>query len=131
MFCYWDTSAIIAQVLKEPDSDTAIRAATHSEMDFSWAWLKVEGAAALSRRKATPSQWQYFETLISDFQFLEISENDYSELVNRNKKWKLRSADAAHLFCYEKFLLVYPEITLVTLDLELRAAAKKEKYEVF
>lgn len=131
MLCYWDTSAIVAQVLTEPGSDISANAAARSELDFSWAWLKVEASAALTRRKATPGQWQYFETLISDFQFLEIPESDYTELANKNKKWKLRSADAGHLYCFEKFLLVYPEATFVTLDSELRAAAKKEKHAVF
>jgi len=131
MMLFWDTSAVLATVLREPHSDAAQEAARASSCSYAWNWLKVEAESALARRGATPTQWAALAALLGAIRFDDIPSRELSTLCARNRGWRLRAADAGHLYCFTRVATVIPEIQLVGFDEEMLAVARRLKLPIW
>ena len=125
MILFWDTSAIVAAVQQEPHSDAARKAVAAATCSFAWAWLKVEAESALGRRGATALQWAELAKQLAALRFEHIPQEELSRLCSQNREWRLRAADAGHLFCFTRVAAVIPDVQLVTFDDEMLAVARR------
>jgi uncharacterized protein with PIN domain len=82
---FFDTSAIVPLILREPHSQAARTAWETAEECFAWKWLKVETEAALVRRKASAPAWQLWRTIEASMSWVE-PDGDWIEggLINYN-----------------------------------------------
>jgi hypothetical protein len=131
MDLFWDSSAILAIVFSEKRSFLATEAWDTAEFDYAWRWLKVEASSALARRGATPAQWAYFEDLMNSFRFLDLSYKDINDVCTTNRNWRLRAADAGHLFCFRQASFVLPHLQFVCFDGEMVAIARKQGFRLW
>ncbi len=125
MDLFWDTSAILAMIFSETHSARAKEAWAASDDDFAWNWLKVEGESALARRNAEPVDWEKIRSAWESLQFLDLSPKDLEGVCRANRTWRLRAADAGHLYCFQQAARVLPGIELVCFDEEMCAMARK------
>lgn len=125
MQAFFDTSAVIPLLLKEPNSDLALNAWEQTEVAWAWRWMQIEAEAALARRNALPSQWRQWRELVPNINWLEMDRSNWAQqLCNFNRALKLRAADAGHLFMSERLISSIPSLVLVTFDKEMATAAK-------
>jgi len=123
MFAYFDTSAIVPLLLKEPQSELATRLWSRTENRYAWQWLRVEAEAALTRRKATTESWERWQKLQLEMNWIEPEEDWTNDLRLFNRGIGLRAADAGHLYLMERCLVHRPSLRLITLDKEMRSVA--------
>lgn len=128
---FWDTSAVIPLVFREPNSILAMEASGSSSQNYAWNWLKIEAHAALARRNATDAQTDHLRRLLDAILFIDIPPDKTNELCDINRKWKLRAADAAHLFCFQQAALVLPDLRFVCFDDEIRDVALKNGFNLW
>ena len=124
MQLFFDTSAVVPILIKEPGSRMARAAFSSGEVLFAWKWMRVEAEAALVRRKADAVTWRNWRSLERSFTWLDFIDLEIPELCAFNRQLGLRAADAGHLFVFEKATAALPEIQLVTFDKEMAAAAR-------
>ena len=125
MTAFFDTSAIVPLILREPHSQAARTAWETAEECFAWKWLKVETEAALVRRKASAPAWQLWRTIEASISWGE-PEGDWIEpLKTFNRGVGLRAADAGHLFVMEHCAAGLENLVLVTFDSEMTKAAQQ------
>lgn len=124
MQLYFDTSAVVPLLLKEPGSKTALEAYHAGEAFYAWSWMRVETEAALVRRRADAVTWRNWRSLQRCFTWLGLPESMTLEVCAFNRELGLRAADAGHLFLFEKATAAVPELQLVTFDKEMATAAK-------
>jgi uncharacterized protein with PIN domain len=127
MVLFWDTSAILALVVAEPHSAEALQAASQAAESYGWRWLRVEAAAGLARRRATEEQWRRLEGVLAALWDVDIPPARFAEVAAANREWRLRAADAGHLFCFRQLTAVFPGIQMVCFDAEIRAAAESAR----
>lgn len=125
MLLFWDTSAVIPLVIKEPHSAAAERARTVCTRALAWTWLKVEAEAALLRRGAGNDAWERLRLLLAAFEWLDMDTGALVGLCRFNRSHALRAADAGHLYVFAEALEVMPQLHLVTFDGEMRKAAAR------
>lgn len=123
MVLFWDTSAVLALVMQEPHSAEAMAAAAWATESYAWRWLRVEAAAGLARRRATDEHWRRLEEVLAVLWDVDIPPARFGEVAAANRAWRLRAADAGHLFCFRQLTTVFPGIQMVCFDAEIRAAA--------
>jgi hypothetical protein len=131
MMLFWDTSAILAGVFLEAQSPLAREAAAATSCGYAWDWLKVEAECALARRRATSAQWAALAALLGPFRFDHVTDRDQAAIGERNRNWRLRAADAGHLFCFTRVAAVIPDLQLVTFDDEMLAVARRLQLAVW
>ena len=119
MTLFWDTSAVLALVLEEPHSRLARDAAAKATSNYAWRWMPVEATAGLARRGATAAQWERLARLLDAFRYVEIPSGRLDELCRLNREWRLRAADAGHLFSFRLTAYVLRDVALVCLDTDL------------
>ncbi len=124
MDLFFDTSAVVPLLLREPHTDNALAVAARADRFFAWRWLQVEVEAALARRRATSATWVEWRQMAASIHWLELSESSLPALCAFNRTLRLRAADAGHLFVCDRVLTVISELQLVTFDHEMREAAK-------
>ena len=124
MHLFFDTSAVVPLLLKEPGSKAARDAYLAGDAFYAWSWMRVETEAALIRRRADAVTWRDWRSLQRSFTWLGFPESMTVEVCSFNRELGLRAADAGHLFVLEKAAAVVPEIQLVTFDKEMTSAAK-------
>ncbi len=125
MNTFWDTSAIVALLLQEPHTSAAQAAWMKSTRPWAWRWAVLETEAALSRRSAPPETWTQWATLLESLHLLDLEPDRWDTLRAFNRALRLRAADAAHLFVFERASTAIPGLQLVTFDQELTAAARR------
>jgi hypothetical protein len=135
---FWDTSAILALLLKEKGSAEALRAYRDDTEQAVWCLTEVEVASALSRRVREGMDADDERTARSQFRFLierwmEVTslESVRSRAVRLLGTHPLRGADALQLaaalvFCDERT----ESLPFVCLDDRLADAARKERFPV-
>jgi uncharacterized protein with PIN domain len=123
MVLFWDTSAVLALVVREPHSADALRAAAQASESYAWRWLRVEASAGLARRGATDDQWRRLGDVLEVLWYVDIPPARSADLATANRAWRLRAADAGHFFAYRQLATVFPGIQMVCFDREMRAAA--------
>lgn len=125
MDSFWDTSAVVALLLREPNSAAAHRAWSRTARPWAWRWLVIETEAALSRRKAPPEAWTQWAAMLESFRLLDLEGDRWDALRAFNRALHLRAADAAHLFVFERASTAIPGLKLVAFDAELAGAARR------
>lgn len=124
MDTFWDTSAVVALLLQEPDTQSAQAIWSTTTRPWAWRWMVIETEAALSRRKAPPAAWTQLANLLETIRLLDLDPERWDSLRAFNRALRLRAADAAHLFVCERANTVIPGLHLVSFDAEQVAAAR-------
>ncbi len=125
MNTFWDTSAIVALLLQEPHTSAAQAAWAKSSRPWAWRWAVIETEAALSRRSAPPEAWTQWAALLESLHLLDLEPDRWDTLRAFNRALRLRAADAAHLFVFERASTAIPGLRLITFDQELTDAARR------
>jgi predicted nucleic acid-binding protein len=125
MPAFFDTSAIVPLILKEPHSGAAGSVWKQTSRRIAWQWLRVEVEAALVRRIAPPEAWTRWYVIESAMDWVEPEAGWLEHLRAFNRGAGLRSADAGHLYLMERCLRGAPGLRLVTFDHEMRRAAAR------
>ena len=124
METFWDTSAVVPLLLKEAHSTAAVRAWQASTRAWAWRWLEVEVEAALSRRRAPAAVWAGWRSMHPHVRWIDCLPETWPQLRAFNRPLRLRAADAAHLFVFDRLCSALPEVRLVCFDDEIRKAAR-------
>jgi hypothetical protein len=124
MVLFWDTSAVLAMVVQEPHSAAALQAAGQATQSYAWRWLEVEASAGLARRRATAEQWRGLDRIVAALSYADIPPARLTDVARENRVWRLRAADAGHLFCFRQLSIVFPGIRMVCFDTEICAAVR-------
>ena len=128
---FWDSSAVIALAFNEPHTPSAQLARSQTEEFHGWDWLAVEIHAATARRRAHKEVMDNLAGFLSATNLHSLSAEDFPELIEHNKRWRLRAYDAGHLFSFQRVHEDQPELELVTFDKEMIAEAKSEGFRVW
>ena len=126
MNTFFDTSAIVPLLLREPHSDNARVAWTEATgVRLAWRWLKVETEAALTRRRAGAKIWQEWDRIESELNWIELPESEIEALCRFNRNFGLRAADAGHLFVMDRLSRTFESLALASFDKEMRGSAEE------
>lgn len=131
MECFWDTSAVVPLIFREIHSPAAQAAYGQASSFFAWDWMQVETEAALARRQARERDWKSWTEIRALFQWVHLPPNEWAEIQKYNRSWRLRAADAAHLYAFRRVFSILPDLRLVTFDDEQRALASKKGFRLF
>ena len=131
MTAFFDTSAIVPLILREPHSEAARAAWDSAEECFAWKWLRVEAEAALVRRKASAQAWHLWRTIEGSMCWVEPEADWIESLRTFNRGVGLRAADAGHLFVMERCAAGLENLVLVTFDSEMTKAAETRGLALF
>ncbi len=123
MKAFFDTSAIVPLIFREPHSAKATKAWEESEFRLGWHWLRVEAEAALVRRKGGADAWNLWRTIEASLHWTEPDGDWLGHLKAFNRGVGLRAADAGHLYVMESCARALPDLVLITFDLEMAQAA--------
>ncbi len=124
MDSFWDSSAVVALLLREPHTAAAQAAWAKSERIWCWQWLVLEVEAALGRRRAAPQTWSDWARVQSALRPLDLEPGAWDALRVFNRALRLRAADAAHLFVCERASQALPGLRFVCFDAEMNRAAR-------
>lgn len=125
MDAFWDTSAVVPLLLKEPHSAAAQAAWAKTTRPWAWRWLAVETESALARRAAPPEAWSQWASLLASFHLVDLESARWDALRAFNRALRLRASGAGHLFLCERISTAIPGLTFVTFDAELSAAGRR------
>lgn len=128
---FFDTSALVPLIFREPQSQRAHKAWGACSSCFGWDWLRVEAEAALVRRKGCKEAWGLWRMIETNVRWLKPQGEWNRQVKAFNRGAGLRAADAGHLCMMECCLEVMPDLVLVTFDSEMIHAATKRGFEVF
>ena len=131
MQTYWDTSALLALIFQEPNSTSAQKASQQTGSVYMWEWAQVEAESALLRRGAQKQDWDYLNEIYSAVNWVSSDRRLIESVRVANKRWKLRTMDAAHLLIASQLDKVLEDFTLVTFDIEMKAAAELDGLKTF
>jgi hypothetical protein len=127
---FWDTSSILPLVLREQRQEDTLSIWESSRNHFAWSWLKVEAEAACVRQKATPDQWMELRSFTDYMGYADILPSEMDALLHFNRVIGLRSADAAHLFCFSKLIDSVRGLFLASFDQEMLSVAQRLGYPI-
>ena len=96
-----------------------------------WEWAQVEAESALLRRGAQKQDWDYLNEIYSAVNWVSSDRRLIESVRVANKRWKLRTMDAAHLLIASQLDKVLEDFTLVTFDIEMKAAAELDGLKTF
>lgn len=131
MNLFWDTSALVALIFEEPQSAEAAMARDATTTGYAWRWIRVEAAAALSRRRSTEEGWKRLADLLAGLIFMDLPTAEFDAVCLANRRWRLRASDAAHLHCFRRAAYAMPDLHLVSLDEEMLAVARASALHVW
>jgi predicted nucleic acid-binding protein len=128
---YWDTSAILSALFRDRHSNEASRRARGSEVHFlsTLAWAEVHSVIARMERERVLARvlvaaarealeggpWRRLNA-VPDWKYVRIL----------STKWPLRGADLWHLAVAKSLQAELPELTFMSFDARLAAAAQGE-----
>jgi len=127
---FWDTSAVVPLIFREIHSPRAQAAFRQADSFFAWDWMQVETEAALARRQARDRDWKSWADLRGLFQWVHLPAGEWPEIQKLNRSWRLRAADAAHLYAFRRVSAILPDLYLVSFDDEQRALASKKGFRL-
>ena len=97
--------------------------------------MEIEAKAALFRRGAKSEELKTLNEVLKTFDFIDIDPapeiGHYDSIQKLLEKYRLRAADAGHLFCLKQAKKLRHDVTFVCFDEELIQAARKEGIPVF
>jgi hypothetical protein len=88
--------------------------------------MAVEAQAALVRRVATTAHHDLFKAYFNTMHWHSLPPEALEQVIHKNRDWKLRAADARHLFCFQQLHLVDRQFQRVSFDEEMCRAAKAD-----
>jgi hypothetical protein len=99
---------------------------------MAWDWMFVEAYAALCRRRATPDQFTRLSALEKEFELFSLQLDSVVRLAifKLLQKYRLRSADAGHLYLLKLVKKIPGKLDFVCFDAELVNAAECEGIRV-
>jgi|Marorgknorr_s2lv_3_1036020.scaffolds.fasta_scaffold05948_2 predicted nucleic acid-binding protein len=127
---FWDTSAFVSLVFVEPKSDLAKRSLAEAETHHAWDWMAVEAKSALGRRSASAKHHDLLDARLALMHWHTLPSELLGQVIEKNRDWKLRAADAGHLFCFQQLYLADRKFRLISFDEEMRQAAKSNSLAV-
>lgn len=131
MDLFWETSAVVPLIFQESHSPQARKAYGLANSFFAWDWMQVETEAALARQQARERDWHLWSEIRALFQWIHLPPGEWTEIQKINRTWRLRAADAAHLYAYRRAASILPNLQLVTFDQEQRFLASKKGFRLF
>ena len=127
---FWDTSAVVPLIFREIHSPSAQAAFRQTNAFFAWDWMQLETEAALARRQARDRDWKSWAEIRGLFQWVHLPTNEWLEIQKQNRTWRLRAADAAHLYAFRRVSAILPDLCLVSFDDEQRSLALKRGFRL-
>lgn len=131
MHAYWDASAALALIFREPHTAVALRAQEECTSAVAWSWGRVEIEAGIARRGGPRFDRAGVDAMLSRMSWMELGNADWPAVIELNKRHGLRAADVGHLYCMRRLSRLDPALTLVCFDEELVRAARREKLRVW
>ena len=128
---FWDTSALLALIFQEPHTARAQKAAAEADMAYAWWWLEVEAWSGVLRRGGNEAQKSACRRALGAMAWVNFQRDKTEALLRFNEKHSLRAADAGHLFCFRELGVAVKGLTLVSFDVEMVTAAKREGLAVY
>lgn len=128
MDCFWDTSAVVPLILREVHTPPAVTIYQQGVTFFAWDWMQLETEAALSRRQAQRQDWETWGKIRALFQWVHLPRTDWSEIQNCNREWRLRAADAAHMYAFTRLSSIRPSLRLITFDSDQIILAQRKRW---
>jgi len=128
---FFDTSAVVPLIFREPRSAQARQAWNESSLRIGWQWLRVETEAALCRRKGNAAAWSLWRKIETGIHWVEPDGEWWEHLKVFNRGVGLRAADAGHLYVMERCAASVADLVLVTFDGEMANVAKKRGVGLF
>ncbi len=128
---YWDTSAVLSVLFRDANSDKAGESARSSAVHFlsTLAWAealaviaRIERERALAKVLVAAAREVLEE---GPWRRLNVVP-DWKIVRDLSSKWPLRGADLWHLAVAKSLKIDLPELTLLSFDSRLGAAAKGE-----
>jgi uncharacterized protein len=128
---YWDSSAILSALFRDGHSEEATRRARRSAVHFlsTLAWAEVHAVIArIERERAlakvlVAAAREAFEE--GPWRRLNAVP-DWKVVRDLSSKWPLRGADLWHLAVAKGLQSEIPELTVLSFDAHLAAAARSE-----
>ncbi len=131
MILFWDSSAVLPLIFKEPHSELALAAWQDGSEHLAWDWMEVETHAAVVRRKFELNHLQAWRLRLERFSLFGLPPDAYRKIMACNQRWALRSADAGHVFVLGELRKELPEMRLVTFDIEMIDLARRENWPLW
>lgn len=128
---YWDSSAILSALFRDGHSEEAGRRARGSAVHFlsTLAWAEVHAVIARIERERVLAKVLVAaarEALESGPWRRLNAAPDWKVVRDLSSKWPLRGADLWHLAVAKGLQSDVPELTILSFDAQLAAAAKGE-----
>jgi len=129
---YWDSSAILSALFRDGHSDEASRRARSSGVHFlsTLAWSEVHAVIARIERERALGRILIAaarETLEGGPWRRLNAAPDWKIVRDLSSKWPLRGAELWHLAVAKGLKSELPELTFLSFDTRLAAAAKGEE----
>ncbi len=128
---YWDSSAILSALFRDRHSEEASQHARSSAVHFlsTLAWAEVHAVIARIERERALAK----VLVAAALEALEggpwrrlIAGPDWKVVRDLSSRWPLRGADLWHLAVAKSLQSELPELTFLSFDARLAAAAKGE-----
>jgi predicted nucleic acid-binding protein len=133
---YWDSSALVPLLVEEPRSAAVIAALDDDPFVLTSVYATIEIASALWRRRhdgeMSLEEHQIVDRILADLSQtwieLPVSQQIIHGSVKVLSRHRLRSGDALQLATAIESARSHEDITFVTLDEDLAAAAQSEGF---
>lgn len=128
---YWDASAILSALIQDQHTAKAQRWSKKNGLHLASTLSCAEVFAVLYRMQREKGiAEKVIREILDTFEFghwqkLNL-QPEWDEMKNIASRWSLRGADLWHLTCAAALRKEIPELTLLTFDKRLGAAAKGE-----
>lgn len=130
MKTFFDTSAIVPLIFREPHSAQARKIWEASTLRTGWEWLRAEAESALCRRRADAAAWTLWRIIEGSVNWVEPEGPWLDALKSFNRGVGLRAADAGHLYLMEQCSAGIPDLVLATFDGDMASAAGRRGLRV-
>lgn len=130
---YWDPTSVLSALFKDSNSEKALRISKKEGVHFLSSLCYAEVCAVLSEIREGKELKEVlvdvaFETLrVGPWRRLNIWP-DWNMLISLSQKWSLKGNTLWHLASAKTLQKQVPELTLLTFDGELKAAAEAEGF---
>ena len=128
---YWDPTSVLSALFKDSNSEKALQISKKEGVHFLSSLCYAEVCSVLSEIREGKELKEVlidvaFETLsVGPWRRLNIWP-EWNMLISLSKKWSLKGSTLWHLASAKTLQKQIPELTLLTFDRELRAAAEGE-----
>jgi uncharacterized protein len=128
---YWDSSAVLSALFQDGHSEEASRSARGSAVHFlsTLAWAEVHAVIARIERERALAKVLVAAAreALEEGPWRRLNAApDWKVVRDLSSKWPLRGADLWHLAVAKGLQTEIPELTIMSFDARLAAAAKGE-----